>query len=82
MKLEVAQLINREIHTYALEALEAYAQDRIERLQHQLEMCKSEELSRLQGAISELRLLARMKADALAVLDQARNGKTSNPNIR
>lgn len=77
MNVETARYINKEIHTYALEALEKYIHDRLDSIHKNLETAKGEELYALQGACAELRRLLKIRDHAIGVLEVEKNGKRS-----
>lgn len=78
MKKEVASAIVHSLLTpKIIDAIHAYADDRIEDLRLQLETTKdADEMRQLQGAIRELRRLKNIRNAAIAVQEQGmkRNG--------
>ena len=69
MITKTAQLIIRE---FPQEALEEYVKDRLETLSREFETVKPENLGALQGRITEVKLLLRIREDAQNVLNLAR----------
>lgn len=78
MNVETARYINKEIHTYALEALEKYIHDRLDSIHKNLETAKGDDLYILQGSCAELRRLSKIRDYAINVLENEKNGKRSS----
>ena len=71
MTPKLAQVIIRD---FPQDALEDYVSGRLEDLYKQFESIKSEDLGYLQGRVSEVRGLLKVRETAQNVLNQARKG--------
>lgn len=72
MDKELANLILSNLTNIpAIQFFEDYAQARIARCHKEIENCRPEDLGRVQGRIAELKLLSRIRQDALAVKEMS-----------